>query len=380
MFSIKNFETITASIINNIISMSDELTDFNVGSNIRTLVEANAREMDQLYQALLKGLYEAIPVSLYKAFDFQKLSAGYASGNVRFTRDSAVTGDVIIPAETTVESPEDGLTFSVVAETTLESEDDYVDVYVQATGTGTSYNVVADSITELTTGISGIASVNNEEAFVNGTDDETELERKLRFQLWLSTIPRAIETAVEYGATTAKLTDDNGLTLESVQSAWVHEPMVDEDPAGTPGEIDVFIWNGHDIASDELIAKCKKIIDGYVDDSGTRIPGWKAAGVVCNVYSVTPTPVDITMTVYTYADVDFDSIEADIKTAISAYIADLDIADTLVRAELIDAAMSIPGVYDVTITAPATNVALTSPAWHYIVTEGDVTISQSIVS
>jgi uncharacterized phage protein gp47/JayE len=380
MFSIKNFETITASIINNIIAMSDELTDFNVGSNIRTLVEANAREMDQLYQSLLKGLYEAIPVSLYKAFDFQKLSAGYASGYVKFTRASGSTGEVVVPAETTVESPEDGLTYSVVAETTMAAEYDHVDVYVQATGTGTSYNVAADSITELTTPITGIDTINNDAAFTNGTDDETEIERKLRFQLWLSTIPRAIETAVEYGATTAKLTDDNGLTLEGVISAWVHEPLVDETPAGTAGEIDIYIWNGSDGASAELIAECKKIIDGYVDDSGTRIPGWKAAGVVSNVYAVTPYPVDITMVVYTYADADFDSIETDIKTAISTYIAGLDIADTLVRAELIDAAMSISGVYDVTVTTPAANVTLTSPAWHYIVTEGDVTISQSIVS
>lgn len=385
MFSIKNFEAITASIINNIIAMSGTLTDFNVGSNIRTLVEANAREMDQLYQSMLKGLYESIPVAIYKAFNFQKLSAGYASGYVRFTRDSGVTGDITIPADTSVESPSDGLTYSVVNETILYAEDDQVNVYVVAAGVGSKYNVSADSITQLNSTITGISAINNNESFTNGTDDETEIERKLRFQFWLSTIPRAIRTAVEYGATTAQLTDSNGMATERVASAWVHEPMVDEDPPGDAGRVDVFIWNGRDGASSDLIVETKKVIDGYVDDLGERVPGWKAAGVVCDVHAVAPTPVDITMVVYTRSGADFDTIETEIKSAISSYIQGLDIADTFVRAELIDAAMSVPGVYDVAVSSPAANVSPIpygdeNPAWHFIITQGDVVIGQEIVT
>lgn len=374
MFSIKNFDSITASIINNIIAMSSELTDFNVGSNVRTLIEANAREMDQLYQALLKGLYESIPVAIYKAFDFQKLSAGYASGYVRFTRTVGVTGDIVIPEGTTVESPEDGLTYTVSSETTMAAEDDYLDVYVLASGTGTSFNIAANAISQLNGTIYGISDVTNNDAFTNGTDDETEIERKLRFQLWLSTIPRAIETAIEYGATTACLLDDNGIPTESVVKAIVHEPCVDEDPPGDVGQIDIYIWNGLDGASEELIEEAQKVIDGYVDDTGTRIPGWKAAGVIATVYAVDPDPVNVTLTVTIRQGYDSTAIVEAIDEAIRAYISTLEIGQPFIVTEVIDAAMNIAGVYDVVVSAPAANY---SPSWNDICVPGDIAISEA---
>lgn len=373
MFSIKNFDAITASIINNVIAMTDGLTDFNIGSNARSLIEANAREIDQLYQAVLKGLYESIPVAIYKAFDFQKLSAGYASGYVEFTRDPAITGDVTILAGTSVKT-EDGLAYTVVGDTIMAADEDTKDVYVRAAGTGTTYNVAVDTITELDATISGIASITNDDAFTNGTDDETEMERKLRFQLWLSSIPRAIKTSIEYGATTASLLDSNDIATETVTKALVYEPCVDETPAGDVGEVEIYIWNGIDGASTDLITECQKVIDGYRDDNGNRIPGWKAAGVIATVLAVTPDDVDITMTITVRTGYDFDEISVTAQTAISTYIQGLDIGQPLVLSEIIDAAMGISGVYDVTISSPAANY---SPAWNAICTMGTVSISEA---
>ena len=61
-FQIKNFASIVASMINRMSATQNKVTDFNVGAVGRTLIEAPAIEIDQLYQQMFNGLKEAIPV------------------------------------------------------------------------------------------------------------------------------------------------------------------------------------------------------------------------------------------------------------------------------------------------------------------------------
>ena len=64
-FQIKDFLSIVASMVNYMRGATSKITDYNVGSVARTMVEAPAIEIDQLYQQMLFGLRDAIPTATY---------------------------------------------------------------------------------------------------------------------------------------------------------------------------------------------------------------------------------------------------------------------------------------------------------------------------
>lgn len=374
MFQIKNFNSIVASMENNVSALSDDLTDFNIGSKNRTLLEACAREIEQFYEMLLEGLTEAIPVAIFKSFSFGKKTATPSSGYVTFTRDSSVTGDISIPSGTQLIAPNTDLTFTTSSAATLASGSTTVDVLVVCVTTGTVGNVVSGTISSLSGMILGIANVTNKKMFINGTDDETYAERKLRFQKYIKNLARAIRTAIEYGAESVTITNSDGWVTEQVVDALVHEPCIDDTPAGNPGYVDVYLWNGVDGASNALIAKTKKVLMGYTDDDGNIVPGWKAAGVVARVYSVSLHVVNIAGTIkiassgYSFSDVQTAAV-----SVVDTYIASLGIGDVFRKSELVKLLMTVLGVVDVTITVPSDN---STPGWNAICTKGTCTFTQ----
>jgi uncharacterized phage protein gp47/JayE len=117
------------------------------------------------------------------------------------------------------------------------------------------------------------------------------------------------------------------------------------------------VWNGVDTASSALVTNAQKIIDGYYDANGQRVIGYKAAGVIVTVAAVTATNVNVTLTVTPEPGFSFASLEAPVEAAIRDYIFNLPIGEDLLKNELIRVAMSVPGVYDVAISAPAGDTA-----------------------
>lgn len=373
MFQIKNFNSIVASMINNVTGGSDELTDFNTGSVVRTILEAAAAEIDQYYQALLKGFYEAVPVAIYKSFSFSRLPAVGASGYVTFTRESGYVGEITIPTGTRVTIPGESFNYAVVSGVVMEAGVNTVDALVLAAVTGSSTNCLAGSITSITDSIDGIASVTNAAAFTNGSDEETDGERKLRFQKWLNTLARSTRESIEYGASTVKLYDDSGVVTEQVTKVVVYEPCVDDTPIGDPGTVYVYIWNGVDGASSSLIAETSKILHGYVDDDGNKVAGWKAAGVVATVAAVTPTAVNVTATITLDGSRLEADVDADVEAAIGNLFSSLDIGESLIFSKLIQTVMDVEGVADVSFTTPT---ASTSAGGDYnICAQGTVTLT-----
>ena len=82
MFTIRNFDAIALAEINHARATQDTITDFNIGSLVRTLLESPAVELDEFYQLMLSGILDAIPVAVYKAFDFNTQDPGQARGLV----------------------------------------------------------------------------------------------------------------------------------------------------------------------------------------------------------------------------------------------------------------------------------------------------------
>ncbi|MCG8633204.1 MAG: baseplate J/gp47 family protein [Desulfobacterales bacterium] len=295
MFQIKSRASIVASMINRVTAMSDDLTDFNTGSKIRTTLEAVGSEIEEYYQAMLKGLYEAIPVAIYKTFNFDRKDATASSGYVTFTRVSGTTGEINIGKGTTLSIPSTDYQYITVGDYTMAGDNETIDVLVSCTTTGNDTNCLANTITEMVDFIhNDIDSVTNASAFTDGTDEESDPERKARFQKWVSTLARAIKSAVEYGAGTVRITNDAGNVTEEVKKVIVWQPAIDEDDETKVGYVDVYIWNGVDGASSDLITETKQTLYGYTDNNGNKVAGWKGAGIILNVFAVSLDTVSVT--------------------------------------------------------------------------------------
>lgn len=112
---------------------------------------------------------------------------------------------------------------------------------------------------------------------------------------------------------------------------------------------------------DGLIQEAQKVIDGDTSDRD-NYPGYRAAGTLVQVLA----PLVLQQTVianlvYKTAQVgNAETIATSVQTAINRYINSLGIADDVIYAELVAAAMEVPGVQDVSFVTPTANVAIGS--------------------
>ncbi|NCU21480.1 hypothetical protein EOM89_12360, partial [Candidatus Falkowbacteria bacterium] len=93
IFTPKPFSEIVADQVERVRLSTDRLTDFNVGSVVRSLLEANAVELDDYYQEMYLGLMRAIPTAIYIGFGFERQPAVAAAGVATFSRISATPDD-----------------------------------------------------------------------------------------------------------------------------------------------------------------------------------------------------------------------------------------------------------------------------------------------
>lgn len=357
-FQIKDFASITAGMLNWMRSATSKVTDYNQGSVVRTMLEAPAAELEELYLQYFIGLKEAIPTSVFNTFGFAALEANSASGLARFSAPAPVGADVVIPAGTLVSAANGTKTYATQAVAVLASGDAVVDVLVAAVRPGASGNITAASIDALVSSVPGVSEVTNLAPFINGRDAETDDDRKTRFQAYIASLARGTVTAVIYGAKTARLVDGSGVITEFVASAGLVEPWL-TNTAYPVGLVNVYIHNGSGGTTAELVAEAQRVVDGYNDTDGTSVPGWKAAGVHVVVAAATDTAVAVTGTVavlpgFLAADV----IDA-AGDAIRSYLSALTIGDDVQRAELIAIVKrDVPGVFNVALSVPATDVAI----------------------
>lgn len=357
-FQLKDFKSILASMVNIVRSAKVGLTDFSVGSKTRTLLEAPASEIDQLYQEMFHGLKEAIPVATYRSFDFSLLPEIKSSGLLKFEAAVAPAANITIPAGTPVKAGATNVIYETAANAVLLAGQTSVTVLAVASVAGVSGNADADTITELQVSIPGITSVTNEAAFTNGRDVETEDERKVRFQGFIRSLARGVLGAIQYGAENAFLTDANGLITERAALVTLVEPYK-TNPAGPIALVQGYIHNGVGSTSSNLVAEVQKVVDGYRKVDGTPVIGWKAAGVVFEAYAATEVVQAVTAELVIIEGFVAADIIAQAEVIVAEYLAGLGIGQQAIYHEIVERLMAIPGVFDVDVTTPAANTGIT---------------------
>lgn len=357
-FQIKSFASIAASMLNYIRSTTNKVTDLSVGGVARTLVEAPAVELDELYQQMFNGIKEAIPVSLYTSLRFAARAAVAASGNVRVTITSASTG-TLIPAGTVFTDPTVSVKYASALDVTIAAGSTFADIRVVAQTPGLAGNIEAGKTFSLTPAPSNVISATNLSPFKNGLDVETESDRKVRFTSYIQSLNRGTLAAVEYGLGTTELYDDNGNLTERVATASVVEPWL-TDVLQPISLVNCYIHNGVGSTSSALLARAREVVYGYTLADGTKVPGWKAAGVRVDVFLATEIPVPVSGTLTVLAGYNKADVVALAVQAVSTYLLGLGIGKPAIKSELIKLIKQLPGVYDIVLPSLADQTAASS--------------------
>lgn len=348
-FQIKNFTSIAASMMQRMGAATKKVTDFNIGSVVRTMLEAVAAELDELYQQLFNGVTQAIPVATYNTFNFPALSAGAASGQIGVNITAQTTG-TLIAVGTVFTSLGAGTSYASANDVTIPAGQTAASVLSVAQKVGVIGNIPSGLNFTPNPAITGFVSASNAAAFTDGQDAETEAQHQQRFNEYILSLARCTPAALSYGAGTSQVIT-NGVVTEQVKysnpvEAW---KISDANPYGL---VFVYVHNGTGSTSSQLVSQCSSILYGYVDTNGNKVPGYKAAGVNLTVFAATDTPLDVSGTFVLAPGFDSDDVQAAIEAAISTYIYSIPIEGVFQYTKYIYLARAVPGVANFSPTSP----------------------------
>lgn len=367
-FQIKNFVSIAASMVNRMKVTQSQITDFNIGAVGRTLVEAPAAEIDQLYQQMFNGLVEAVPVSVFQSFSFPPLAAAGATGTIQVTI-SAQTTATVIEAGALFSSTVTSTQFAATTTTIIPAGTTTVAVAVAATTTGSATNLVVDVPFTMTPSPAGFVSATNLAPFVNGQDAETSAQQQVRFNAFIASLPRGTIPALYYGMSVASVLDANGNVIERPVFTSVVEPYV-TDGTQPVGLVLCYIHNGVGSTSSALVTNATASLYGYYTSAGVAVPGYKAAGVKVVLAAATEVAVNVAGAItaaagYSKVDTVVNGVTVPglitlATAAIFSYLQSIPIGKSALVAELYALVMAIPGVYNYAPTLPAADVTSTN--------------------
>lgn len=313
---IKSMDDVFNNFVEWVLAKTDKISDFNVGSAIRTLSEAIAIQFEEFYFDMKQNILYAIENSIYYAFDFDLKVANPATGYVTVKFLSALPSPLTFPKGTIFcTSAQYGyIYYESTMEVTAPYEAYSIMIPVQCKTNGTLGNVPAGAITTIITTNPIIESVTNPVTFTDGIDDETQAERKKRFQTYIKTLARGTADAITYGA----------LEVEGVAGAIVDDRYI--------GYVKLYV---HD-SDGELPAELKAAVLSNVND-------YRAAGIEVEVLNVIKKLVDLTLTIVISNDYSEETYYAMLQTLITTTLNDYSVSESFYMADLIHA---IKNVYD----------------------------------
>lgn len=377
VISVKSFSELMDAAKTKLQDLAFRITNLRPGGVFYTLLEMANQGIADLYtllQSVVPQLYvdsaagDWLDLRAAEYEVYRKL-AQKTQGNVIFGR-SATGPNVVIPAgtiaATAVDRYGERLQYLVTTQTVLEDGQLTVSAPAEAEFAGAAYNVGSDIITQMVTNIAGVDYVTNAADWITreGTDDETDEALRARVKgKW-----RQLSSGGGRDAYIAWAQEVTGVVVVQVD---------DQQPRGQ-GTVDVIITGSAGLPTQDLIDQTQ----AYIDE---RKP------LCTDVLVVGPTPVtvDITATLHVHPDYgDLAEIQAEAEEIIDAMfqygvtgdgsgITRLVPEFGVPRALLVANLMTIDYVVNVTLTAPAADVVVTS---RELAVKGNVTVTAQRVS
>lgn len=220
---LKNFATLVADMSATVQGVGSQLIDVSVGSVLRAVIEANA-SLALWMQWLIMLVLSLTRASTSNGADLDSWMADYglarlpgvaATGLATFARITAGL-QAVVPAGATVRTSDGTISATVVRDTTRADWSAVAGGYVMAaaarsadypvavTVSGSAGNVLAGSLSQLSTAIPGVDSVSNAAGLQGGTDAESDLLFRSRFQLYINSRSRATLQAVRFAVSSVQ--------------------------------------------------------------------------------------------------------------------------------------------------------------------------------
>lgn len=330
---------------------TDKITDYSVGSAIRTLYEAVSIQLEEFYYAMKQNVMYAIENSVYDAFGFQRKEAVTASGYVTVYFEEPLPGDMKFPAGT-VFSTGPSYNYMYFASTddiyaTVGTTEIMIPVECQTTGA--VGNIPANTIDTIVTSNSIIKKVTNTTAITNGVDEETSFERKKRFQSYIKTLARGTRSAILYGC----------LDVDGVAGAYVDDSYI--------GYVKLYAHNNSGDLPDELRAAINQNMTEY-----------RSAGIEVQVLPIVKHTIDIRLKVMIENDYDTERYAGLIKSLVWDSLEQYTVAHNFYQADLIHAIMA--AYDDIVVNIEILEGSDTRVADNELVRPGEVNVTCVTVS
>ncbi|ONG58585.1 hypothetical protein BKE38_02790 [Pseudoroseomonas deserti] len=313
------------------------LTDLEVGSVTRTLVESMAREVARL-QAQLEAVQDAGFVDsasggaldkVVSLLGVQRIPADRATATLRFDRAEGAPGAITIPGGTRVIDAAVQVEYETVAEITLAPGQPRIQVEARDVEPGNA-PVAADLLTVLAVPIAGIARVTNPAPARRGSAAETDAALRARAQ----------------GA----LTGGERATLGALRAALARQLVQGEvtEPADRPGVVVVTP------VTEGLTPERQEQLLAALEDA-------RPAGIRLEVTgAAVPAAVEIDLGLVTRAGLAPTAIAAAheaVRRAIEEFFAALPIRSDASINQIVGRVLRVEGVEDVSILAAQKRLA-----------------------
>lgn len=310
----KTFREILNNMVGWITTSNSKITNFYVGSVIRTLLEAVAIEIESIYFQMQRGFKFAIENAIYHSFNFYKNPAIASRGEVLVIFKAPLPQKLIIPKGYELSTTPIGgvaVYFKVLEDVQAPYGAESIKVLVECNSTGVVGNVPAYSIRRATVTLSMIQEIYNPEPFITGQPEESKEDRKKRFTRYIDTLSRGTLGAIQYGC----------LRVQGVTGAYADESI---------GEVVVYVHDAAGNLSDELKEQIRISLIEY-----------RSAGIPVNILPVTKRSVDMTIEVQLNPGFDPARYREVVENSVTSFLNYYTVSKSLIKAEVIRYIMSI---------------------------------------
>ena len=334
-FRLKPFAEITRNMISAARGASPRLTDYQRGSVARTLLEAPAVVVEDLYHEIFLGLKAAIPVATFNSFDFQPLPAARARGYVSVTSRTPRADSFTIPDGTEFLTLS-GARYISLGDVVWASGESAVVVRVEAEFDGMAGNAPAGAIIRSPAFDGAPVTISNQ-AMTSGRDAESLDERSARFADFIAALSRGTMTACLYAAKQATVLDASGRISEYVTRSSVDERQ---------GAVRIYLASAIGAPSPQLLANAQRILDGWEDpDTGLPVAGFRPVGVNVTVLPMTVRVVRMSISVGLLPGrVMSTAITQSLNQIFTGMIQQIPSGAVLPLGKMVEALLSAPGV------------------------------------
>lgn len=323
-FAFKKAQDIVNDEIQYVLTHTSLISDFTVGSVARTLLEADAVELEKLYYYTLENLQDAIDDAVTSAFGFTRKQATYAYGNVLIRLQNELPQEIVIDRGTRFYSRKEGyeqVYQTQQAYTVPRGTSSFV-LQVYCTVIGAYGNIPANTI-DNASDLGAIMSVTNPEPFVTGQDEESPEAEKIRFRQMIQSLARGTNQSLVYAAE----------SIPKIAGAYEFE--------STYGAVVLFCHDANGDLSPELQ---QAVANNLVE--------YRPAGIKVMVMPTHKTMVSLAIGVEV-ADqaLENDSFLNEVEQVVSNYINGFTVGEDLYKNDLIQKVMNISdyGITDVHI-------------------------------